>query len=161
MRAVALDIGEKRTGIAVSDNSGSVASPYKVLATAEVMANSPSFRHILENYLPDLLVIGLPLSLDGQEGSQVAKIKTMAQRVSDNTGIELCYVDERLSSIEAKRILRAGGYDERGMRGKIDSVSASLFLQAFLDSARQTGFLPASDKPKVSDDTTNVSDAGL
>ena len=137
MRVLALDIGEVRVGVAVSDPAGRVASPVCVLPSAEVLAHAVSFRRVLEDWEPDLLVCGLPRTLAGEEGPQAARIREQAQRIASTCGIPLEFADERLSSAEAKRILRSQGLSERAMRGKVDMVAASLFLQSWLD-ARQT-----------------------
>ncbi len=134
MRVLALDIGEVRIGIAVSDASGSVASPVKVLPAQEVLQNARSFRRILEDYEPELLLCGRPLTLAGEEGPQAERVMEQARRVAASCGLPLEFADERLSSREAKRILREQGYDERSMRGRVDMVAASLFLQAWLDA---------------------------
>ncbi len=137
MVALGLDIGEVRIGIAVSDASGSVAMPLKVLPAQEVLAHARSFRMILEDHEPDVLVCGLPETLAGEEGPQAERVRASAERISAASGIPLAFCDERLSSREAKRILRAQGFSERAMRGKVDMVAASLFLQAWLDARRQ------------------------
>lgn len=137
MIALALDIGGARTGIAVSDRTGSVASPVKVLPAAEVEGMARSFRMVLEDYEPDILVCGLPQTMAGEEGPQAEHIRAVAQRIADAAGLPLAFIDERLSSTEAKRILRAQGLNEKQMRGKVDMISASLFLQAWLDSQRR------------------------
>ena len=136
MRVLALDIGEVRVGVAVSDPSGSVASPVCVLPSAEVLAHAVTFRRVLEDWEPDLLVCGLPRTLSGEEGPQAERIRVQAQRIAKSCGLPLEFADERLSSAEAKRILREQGLSERSMRGKVDMVAASLFLQSWLD-ARQ------------------------
>ena len=137
MVALGLDIGEVRIGIAVSDASGSVAMPLKVLPAQEVLAHARSFRMILEDHEPDVLVCGLPETLAGEEGPQAERVRASAERISAASGIPLAFCDERLSSREAKRILRAQGLSERAMCGKVDMVAASLFLQAWLDARRQ------------------------
>lgn len=131
---MALDIGEKRTGVAVSDPAGRVASPIEVLPTAEVTGNAKPFRMLLEDWEPELLVCGLPKSLSGDEGKQAARIREAARTIAGATGMPVEFVDERLSSREAKRSLRDMGYDERRMRGKVDMIAASLFLQSWLDA---------------------------
>lgn len=136
MRAIALDIGEVRVGIAASDAQGTLAFPVKVLPAAEVEAHARSFRQILDDHEPDLLVCGLPMTLAGEEGPQAERVREIAGRVADACGLPLEFIDERLSSREAKRILREEGLSERAMRGKIDMVAASLFLQAWLDANR-------------------------
>ncbi|HBT94864.1 MAG TPA: Holliday junction resolvase RuvX [Coriobacteriia bacterium] len=134
MIVLALDIGEKRCGIAVSDAAGKIALPLKVLPTTEVVANAPVFRRIVEDYEPELLLVGLPLSLDGMESQQTAYSKKAAGCISKNLGLPLEFQDERLSSTEAKTHLRAQGYTEKEMRGRIDMIAASVFLQTYLDA---------------------------
>lgn len=137
MVALALDIGGARTGIAVSDRAGRVAMPLKVLPAAEVEGMARSFRYILEDHEPDIIVCGLPRTMAGELGPQAEHIKSVARKIADAAGLPLAFTDERLSSTEAKRILRAQGLNEKQMRGKVDMISASLFLQAWLDA--QTG----------------------
>ena len=134
MRALALDIGEVRIGIAASDASGRIASPVKVLPAAEVLGISRTFRRILEDYEPEVLVCGRPQPMGGEDGPQAERIMAQARQVADACDLPLEFADERLSSSEAKRILRAQGLKEKQMRGKIDMIAASLFLQAWLDS---------------------------
>ena len=127
MRALALDIGEVRIGIAASDASGRVASPVKVLPAAEV-------RRILEDYEPEVLVCGRPQTMSGEDGPQAERVMAQARSIAEACDLPLEFADERLSSSEAKRILREQGLNEKQMRGKVDMIAASLFLQAWLDS---------------------------
>ena len=136
MRVLALDIGEVRVGIAVSDPTGRVASPVTVLPAQEVLAHAVTFRRVLEDWEPELLVCGLPRTLAGEEGPQAERIRAQAEKIARSCGLPLEFADERLSSAEAKRILKEQGLSERAMRGKVDSVAAGLFLQSWLD-ARQ------------------------
>lgn len=137
MIALALDIGGARTGIAVSDRTGSVAIPLKVLPAAEVEQVSRSFRYILEDHEPDIIVCGLPQTMAGEEGAQAERIRAIAAKIGARTGLPIEFVDERLSSREAKRILREQGLNEKRMRGKVDMISASLFLQVWLDARKE------------------------
>ncbi len=136
MRVLALDIGEVRVGVAVSDPDARVASPVCVLPAVEVLAHAVTFRRVLEDWEPDLLVCGLPRTMAGEDGPQAERIRAQAQKIAKSCGLPLEFADERLSSAEAKRILREQGLSERSMRGKVDMVAASLFLQSWLD-ARQ------------------------
>ncbi len=133
MRVIALDIGDKRVGIAAGDTSTRVAVPVKVLPTGEVMGNARTWRMVLEDQEPELIVSGLPKSLSGTSGQQADKVLAMAQRIASAAGLPLEFSDERLSSSEAKHILREQGLSEREMRGKVDSVAASLFLETWFD----------------------------
>ncbi len=134
MRIMALDIGERRIGVAVSDPGERVASPIAVLPANEVAQKAPSFRRLLEDWEPELLLCGLPRTLSGEEGPQAKRVRAVAERISRATGLPLEFSDERLSSQEAKRSLREKGMSEREMRGKIDMIAASVFLQAWLDA---------------------------
>lgn len=133
MRIMALDIGEVRVGVAVSDPGERVASPVAVLPAVEVTGAAKPFRRLLEDWGPELFVCGLPRTLAGEEGPQAARIRQVAATISDACGIPHVFADERLSSAEAKRSLREKGLTEKEMRGKVDMIAASLFLQSWLD----------------------------
>ena len=133
MRIMSLDIGEVRVGVAISDPAERVASPICVLPTNEVLNNAKSFRMTLEDWEPELLLCGLPYTMAGEEGPQAERIRKAAAQISKACWIPYEFTDERMSSQEAKRSLREKGYDERAMRGKIDMIAASLFLQSWLD----------------------------
>ncbi len=137
MRALALDIGEVRVGIAASDASGTLASPVCVIPFQEVVQVARSFRYVLEDYEPDVLVCGRPKTMQGEDGPQVERIEKVATELAAKLDIPLVFQDERLSSAEAKRILREQGFSERQMRGMIDPIAASLFLQTWLDSQKE------------------------
>jgi len=134
VRYLALDIGERRIGVAASDVSGAVAFPVCVLPADEVLSGARTFRRVLEDHEPDVLVCGRPRTMAGDDGPQAERVMAQARDIARACGLPLEFADERLSSTEAKRILRAQGMDERSMRGKVDMVAASLFLQAFLDA---------------------------
>ena len=145
MRVLGLDIGQARVGVAVSDPSGRVATPLEVLRPDEVLASSkpPSlgrrFRMLLEDWAPESLVVGLPLTLSGEEGPQAQAIRERAAQIGEASGLPIIFADERLSSVAAKRSLREMGATERTARGKVDMIAASLFLQAWLESASTRG----------------------
>ncbi len=132
MRALGLDMGERRVGVAVSDPLGRVATPLKVLDARVVHEPGPLVR-LIEDYEVELLVIGLPLSLDGEEGPQAARIRELGAKLAPRVGVPIEYFDERLSSAEAKRVMTDAGMSDRAKRGSIDMVAASVFLQSYLD----------------------------
>ena len=138
MRVLALDIGEVRVGVAVCDPGERVASPVCVLPAAEVVSCAKPFRRVLEDWEPALLLCGLPYTLSGEEGPQVERIRKAAAQISAACGIPHEFTDERLSSAEAKRSLREKGLSEKQMRGKVDMIAASVFLQAWLDARHQS-----------------------
>ncbi len=132
MRVLGLDIGEKRIGVAVADTTTGLAMPLRVMNAQEVIDNAQSWRMLVQDNEPDLLVCGLPKTMRGATGQQAARIRELAERIAQSCGVPLEFADERLSSAEAKRVLRAQGLSEREMRGKIDSVAASFFLETWL-----------------------------
>lgn len=132
MRVLGLDIGEKRIGVAVADTTTGLAMPLRVMNAQEVIDNAQSWRMLVQDNEPDLLVCGLPKTMRGATGQQATRIRELAECIAQSCGVPLEFADERLSSAEAKRVLRAQGLSEREMRGKIDSVAASLFLETWL-----------------------------
>lgn len=134
MRVMALDIGKTRVGVAVSDPAMKVASPIAVLPYQEVASHARSFRNLLEDWEPELLISGLPYTMQGEEGPQAQWIREQAGNIAANCNLPLEFTDERLSSSQAKQSLHAQGLNEKQMRGKIDMVAASMFLQSWLDS---------------------------
>ena len=136
MRYMAIDIGEKRCGLAISDPRGSIAMPLNVVPLSDVVNATGAFADALEEYEPGLLVCGLPRSLSGEEGRQARRIRAIAGQITKSSGIRHVFADERLSSSEARGTLRDMGYDDRRMKGKVDMVAASIFLQSWLDSNR-------------------------
>ena len=136
---MALDIGEKRVGIAICDPGECVASPVCVMPAAEVEAHARPFRQVIEDWEPELLLCGLPYTLAGEEGPQAARIREVAARIGAACELPVEFADERLSSAEAKRSLREKGLSEKAMRGKVDMIAATIFLQAWLDAHSSTG----------------------
>lgn len=133
MRVLGLDIGERRVGVAVSDPGGRVATPVKVLQ-APLSADLSSFRRVLDDYEVEMIVVGLPLSMDGSEGPQAALVRKEVARLAKAVVVEWRFQDERLSPIAAQRMMAEAGADSRKRRGSVDMVAASIMLQTFLDT---------------------------
>lgn len=134
VKVLGLDIGEKRIGFAVGDTDALIAMPLCVMPAQEVFAHSRAFCQLVKDHEPELLVAGLPLSLDGQEDKQALRVKGEAEGLAAFLQLPLVFQDERLSSAQAKRYLRQAGFTEKEMRGKIDKLAASLVLEAYLDA---------------------------
>ncbi len=133
MRVLGLDLGERRVGVAVSDPQGRVATPLKVL-DARIVSDPKPLKRLVEDYEVELVVVGLPLSLDGSEGPQAKRVRSMGTRLAQLIDIPFRYYDERLSSTEAKRVMAEANVSDRAKRGSVDMVAAAVFLQSFLDS---------------------------
>lgn len=136
MRHLGFDIGERRIGVAVSDPSGRVATPVTVLDAKALAADMKPLRRLIDDYEPELFVVGLPLTMAGEAGPQAQSVRATVQRLLEPFGIPVAYHDERLSSAEAERAMAAAGSDSRARRGSVDMVAAALLLQGYLDANR-------------------------
>ena len=136
MNLIALDIGDSRIGIAFGDSKTKISTPICVCTSDDVLKKSKNFSCILDDYQPEKFIVGLPKSLDGSQNAQAEHVKEIAGKIKNLYNIEIEYVDERLSSKEAKSLLKEQGLSEKQMRGKIDSVAASLFLETYLASSK-------------------------
>ena len=136
MRYMALDIGEKRIGVALSDSNARVASPHSVLDARHILGDPSPLVRLIDDYEIDELVVGLPLGLDGSEGPQSVVVRETMQRLEPRLGVPVTYHDERLTSAEARRVMSDSGMSEKEQRGAVDKVAAAIILQAFLDSHR-------------------------
>lgn len=138
MRVLGLDIGEKRIGVAVSDPSGTVATPLVVLDAKPVLGDGGALVRLAEDYEVELVVVGLPRSLDGSEGPQADLVRAAGDRLARFLRLPVEYYDERLSSAEARRVMTSAGVSDRDKRGSVDMIAAALFLQSYLDSHRSS-----------------------
>ncbi len=131
MRALGLDVGERRIGVAISDPDGRVAVPKTTLQRdGREMA---ALETIVREEAVELVVIGLPLALSGEEGAQAAASRAFGDAMTRRVNVPCAYWDERLSSVAAERLL---GGERRAVRERIDAVAATLVLQSYLDSVR-------------------------
>ena len=128
---LAFDFGERRIGIAVGELQIGVAHP---LDTIDAEANDVRFARIealVNEWQPVLLLVGLPLALDGSEHAMTALARRFAQRLQGRFGVETRMVDERLTSVEAEQQARDIGLDLRKGRSKIDQLAAKLILEDY------------------------------
>jgi putative holliday junction resolvase len=132
VRVLALDIGERRVGAAISDPSARIASPLAVLDAGSGLA--AAVASLVDEYDVGLIVVGLPLTLAGEEGPQAARVRADAAPLAERLEVPVEYYDERLSTTEAHRSLSRALTPSRKQRAKVDKVAAAIFLQSFLDS---------------------------
>ncbi len=133
-RLAALDIGTKRIGVAVSDGLGLTAQPLCVIARRGTTADIEQIRVALANYAVRRVVVGLPLQMDGSEGSQAELVRRFCERLETATGWEVLYQDERLTTVESERRLIDAGLRRKARRRVIDKTAAALILQSYLDA---------------------------
>ena len=135
-RIIALDYGDARTGVAVSDLTGAIVG--ETLTIQEW--NAPRLAQRLAFFAGErdceLFVLGLPKNMDGSEGPRAEKARQFGAMLEEASGIPVVFRDERRSTIEAHAILHAMGKKEKKHRAQVDAVAASLLLQGYLDSLR-------------------------
>jgi putative Holliday junction resolvase len=138
-RALGVDLGSRRIGIAVTDSAGTMALPRTTLVrTADIEGDR---RRLVEMAVDDgvvVVVVGLPLSLDGSRGrAAMAAVEEAAvlRGLLERRGIEVELFDERLTTVTAHQALAAGGADERGRRQVVDQAAAAVMLSAWLESS--------------------------
>jgi putative Holliday junction resolvase len=141
VRVLALDLGSKRIGVAVSDITGSVASPLTVLT------RSRSRRHdheriaaLVRDEEAEMVVIGLPIHLSGAEGPAARAARTEAEALGTMIAVPIETFDERLTTVTAERALAEAGVRGPARRQLVDKVAAAVILQSFLD--RRAGSRP-------------------
>lgn len=134
-RVLALDSGTVRIGVAVSDPLGITAQPHSSLdaASPDLMTD---IAQLIESLDVDRVIVGLPLSLDGTEGTSARLARDFADRITEATGAEVSLIDERFSTVTAERVMIEAGARRSKRRAARDRVAAAVFLQAYLDGLR-------------------------
>jgi putative Holliday junction resolvase len=134
LRVIALDVGEKRVGVAASDSLGVTAQPLETIERDE------RFTERLLELIAELdvkrMVVGLPLSLDGTESTQAEAVRRFVKEIGGRIKIPVIFVDERLSSREADSLISGVRRRARQERGATDRVAAALILKSYLDSVQ-------------------------
>ncbi len=133
-RVMALDLGEKRIGVALSDESQRIARPYTVLKRSSREADFEKIRQIIAEQNVTLLVIGLPTLLSGQEGDKAAWVRDYASELAQSIDCRIELFDESLTTVDAEASLRNRGIRGKRKRQRIDAVAAAFILQSFLDA---------------------------
>lgn len=136
MRYLGLDIGTVRVGVALSDESGTIASPMTaVSAKAGFARMAAELKRICEEHDVGALVVGMPLSLSGHDRGESARLaRRLGDQLSETLHIEVFYVDERFTTAQADRMLVGANVRRRARKNVVDKIAASLLLQSFLDS---------------------------
>ena len=138
MRRLGIDLGASRIGIAISDELGMLAHP------VETIPNDSGFLSKLQRMVIEkgitAIVIGIPRNMDGSYGPAAEKAKLfLSQLKTEFPGVQLIPWDERLTTMEAQRLLHAAGRDVKKSRPVIDQVAAQVILQSYLDSVALAG----------------------
>ena len=132
-RIVCLDIGDVRIGVAVSDPTGTIASPVEVIQRVGWGPDVKKIKAICDRYETNRILSGLPLNMDGSEGFQAGKVRDFCRQL-EAAGMNVTFQDERLSTVSAEEALLEDGMSRQGRKKKVDKVAASVILQQWLNS---------------------------
>lgn len=137
MRALGVDLGSKRIGLALSDLSGTIAGPHAVLSRSRSRRQDhEAIRRIVVDEEVEIVVVGLPLTLDGQHGPAAQAVTDEVRQLSSVVGVPVELVDERLTTVAADRILREADLSATERRRHVDKIAAAVLLQTWLDARR-------------------------
>lgn len=147
-RVLGLDVGAKRVGVAIGDESTKVATPHDTFDRAQGRAESRLSELVTTENI-DKIIIGLPLSEDGSLNEQCLLVIRFCRRLKRRLNVSLCCVDEYLTSLESQEILGLSGKKERARRegGSVDAVSAMLILKGYLEDPSSAFAVPEITDP--------------
>lgn len=133
MRILGIDYGDARIGTSVCDEMETMALPLKTVKSESMRKNIDAMAKLARDESVGLIVVGLPLNMDGSEGERASKTRSFGKVLSKVTGLEVEYVDERLTSVEAEEIMDTVGVKKGKRKGIIDTIAAQIILQTYLD----------------------------
>ena len=131
MRALGLDVGDRRVGLALSDPTGMLASPFGVVERGP--SDLADIIRVAQENGVEEIVVGLPLSMSGDSGAQAGKVRAFIRELSSQTDLPIKTVDERLSTVQAQSMLQQSGRRRQRDRGQLDAAAAAIILQTHLD----------------------------
>ena len=135
--ALGLDVGRKRMGVAGCDGTGLIATGITTIRRTSFQQDTAQLQIIVKERQAQLLVVGLPYSMNGSIGFQGREIQRYAQRLSQTLELPVEYVDERLTSVQAEEMLKAANISPSQNKDLIDRKAAALILQQWLDERRE------------------------
>ena len=131
-----LDYGDKTVGVAISDELLVTAQPIETIERERANKLRKTYQRLealISEYNVEKIVIGRPLNMNGTEGERVETTRAFADELSRRTGLEIIEVDERLTTVEANRILEETGVANSARKDYIDKMAAAIILQSYLD----------------------------
>ena len=131
-RIVCLDIGDVRIGVAVSDPTGTIASPVEVIQRIGWGPDTQKIKAVCERYQTTRVLSGLPLNMDGTEGFQADKVRAFCNCL-EKAGLNVFFQDERLSTVTAEEVLIEGSVSRSGRKQVVDKIAAAVILQEWLE----------------------------
>ena len=154
-RVLGLDVGDKRIGVAVSDETRLIASPYCVIQSVGWGPDSRKIADIMRDTGAELIVSGLPYNMDGSLGFQAKKVQDFL-RVVEGLGFPVEWIDERLTTVTAQNALIEGGMRREDRRSHVGKVAAAVILQAWLDRQRTSDNETQEKEQPMADNEKNL-----
>lgn len=139
MRVMAIDYGDARTGVAISDATGLLTGVTTVIHSRKAEAVLDELCTLIEGHGVEELVMGFPKNMDGTEGPRAELYRAFAAKLEERSGMTVTLWDERRTTIEAHQILHTGGKKMKQHRNTVDAVAASLILEGYLTKKRRGG----------------------
>jgi len=133
MRSLGLDVGDKRIGVALSDPQCLLASPLTIINRSDETADIKAIIDIVNQHQVGQIIVGLPYSMNGSLGEQAEKVKTFTQKLCSHTDVPVEFRDERLTTVSAKRLMRAAKTRKGKEKAPDDAIAAAIILQGYLD----------------------------
>lgn len=137
-RVLAVDYGERRVGLALSDPAGLIAQGLETIQKAGTVESLASIVDIVEEQQVREIILGLPVHMDGTTGEMAGKVEAFADELRKKVSCDVRTWDERLTSVSARRAMHEMGGSTRGNKGGLDRIAATLLLQNYLDFRRGT-----------------------
>ena len=149
MRVLGLDYGRVRIGVALSDPTGTIAQALEVIPHHGFAQVSARIRELVSAHQVDRIVVGLPRRLDGRERDEAAAVRSFARKLQSSVSMPVEFADERLSTVEAERVLISADARRARRRRVRDAVAAALILQTYLDRHRGKGQGSEDEEPRA------------
>lgn len=143
MKILGIDYGSARIGLAICDDLGITARPLAVVKRKDLERDLDVLENVIRESRVELLVLGLPLRLDGSRGIQCDKVEKFAEALRSRFGLQVVLHDETLSTWEAEEILISAGIRGRDRRKVVDKIAAGIILQSYLNSLQKKKSGPA------------------
>ena len=136
LRVLGLDVGARRIGVAISDPTGLLTTPIPAINRRNIKWDLQNVLSLTDKYEVAAIVVGIPISLNGRSNQQAEVVKEFCHSLEAVSSVPVYLEDERFSTKEAERLLREAGHSPSRERGLVDSASAAVILQSYLDSRK-------------------------
>ncbi len=134
---MALDVGDRTIGIAVSDDLGWTAQPYCTIRRTQLARDLEEIGRIADEKRVSTLVVGLPLPMSGVPGARARRVKNFAAKLQKKVEIPVVFWDERFSTVAAQRVLIQADLSRAKRKKQVDKIAAAIILQGYLDSEKR------------------------